>query len=189
MNSAVLFQGWITLTVKKLFLMFKWNFLYFDLCTFLVVLSLGSSEKNPASSSIHPPVRCLCTLTRCPLSFLQAEQPQLFQQPVIWQMQQLIIFMVFHWNHSSIAMSLFLVLESPELDVAFQVWPYQCCVEEKDYLFWPSGNSLLPWPRMVLGHTGCCQGTLLLSLAIRIPRSISSEQHCWGCTLSYHQGI
>lgn len=107
--------------------------------------------------SIHPPMRCLCTLTRCPLSFLQAEQPQLFQKPVIWQMQQLIIFMVFH---SSIAMSLFLVLESPELDVAFQVWPYQCCVEGKDHLFWPSGNSLLPWPRMVLGLTAarahCC---------------------------------
>lgn len=35
--------------------MFKWNFLYFSLCTFLVVLSLGVSEKNLASSSLYLP--------------------------------------------------------------------------------------------------------------------------------------
>lgn len=113
--------------------MFKWNFLYFGLCTFLVVLSLGASEKNLAPSFLHLPMRYLYTLIKYFLSSLQAEEPQLFHPPVTWQMQQLIISMVFHVNHSSVAM--FLVLEKLEVDVAFQVWPYQCCIEEKDHLF------------------------------------------------------
>lgn len=144
------FQSWITLTIKRLFLMFKWNFLYFSLRTFLVVLSLGASEKNLASS-LHLPMRCLYTLMKYFLSFLLAEEPQLFQPLVTWQMQQLIISMVFLWNHSSMAMSLFLGLEKLQLDVAFQVWPYLCCIERKDHLFWPSGSSFVTMPQNALG--------------------------------------
>lgn len=44
--------------------MFKWDFLYFNLYTFLLVLSLDTTEKNLASSSLQLPIRCLYTLKR-----------------------------------------------------------------------------------------------------------------------------
>jgi len=41
-----LFQCSVTLRVKKFFLMFRWNFLCFNLCPLPLVLSLGTTEKN-----------------------------------------------------------------------------------------------------------------------------------------------
>jgi len=52
-------QGSITLRMKKFFLLFSWNFLCFSLCPLLLVLSLGTTEKNLAPSSWHPPFRYL----------------------------------------------------------------------------------------------------------------------------------
>jgi len=46
-----LFQCSVTLRVKKLFLMFRRNFLYFSLCPLPLVLSLGTTEKSLAPSS------------------------------------------------------------------------------------------------------------------------------------------
>jgi len=44
-----------TLAVKVLFLMFKWNFLWFSLCPWPLVLSLGTTGKSAALSSVHHP--------------------------------------------------------------------------------------------------------------------------------------
>jgi len=44
-------QGSVTLTGKKFFLVFSWNFLCFSLCPLLLVLSLGTTEKSLAPSS------------------------------------------------------------------------------------------------------------------------------------------
>jgi len=50
-----LFQGSVTLRVKKFFLMFSWNFLCFSLCPLPLVLSLGTTEKSLAPSpDTHP---------------------------------------------------------------------------------------------------------------------------------------
>lgn len=69
--------------------------------------------------------------------------------------------MVFPWNHSS--MSLFLVLENPELDVAFQVWPFQCCIEGKDQPFWSSGSRFVTMAQNAPGSQcllpGCIAGS------------------------------
>ena len=44
-------QGFITLRLKKFFLMFSWSFLCFSLCLLLLVLSLGTTEQSLALSS------------------------------------------------------------------------------------------------------------------------------------------
>jgi len=47
------FQCSVTLRVKKLFLMFRRNFMCFSLCPLPLVLSLGTTEKSLAPSSCH----------------------------------------------------------------------------------------------------------------------------------------
>ena len=54
-----LFQCSVTLRVKKFFLMFRRNFIFFSLCPLSLVLSLGTTEKSLAPSSWHPPLRYL----------------------------------------------------------------------------------------------------------------------------------
>ena len=49
-----LFQGSVTLRVKKCFLVFNWNFLCFSLCPLPLVLSLGTTEKSLAKCSSVP---------------------------------------------------------------------------------------------------------------------------------------
>ena len=56
----------VTFPVKKCFLMFRGNLLCFSLCPLPLVLSLGTTEKSLAPSSLHPPFRYLCTLIRSP---------------------------------------------------------------------------------------------------------------------------
>jgi len=52
-------QGSVTLTVKRLFLLFRWNFLCFSLCPLPLVLLLGTTEKSLTPSSRHSPLRYL----------------------------------------------------------------------------------------------------------------------------------
>ena len=52
-------QGSVTLRGKKFFLRFRRNFLCFSLCPLPLVLSLGTTEKSLAPSSLHPPCRHL----------------------------------------------------------------------------------------------------------------------------------
>ena len=58
------------LTIKKSFLMVKLIFPCFNLSPLPLVLSLGTTEKNLAPSSQHPPLRYLYTLMRSPLGLL-----------------------------------------------------------------------------------------------------------------------
>ena len=62
-------QSSITLTVKRGFLMFRWSLLCFNLCPLPLGLSLGTTEKSLAPSSLYPLFRYLCTLIRSPRVF------------------------------------------------------------------------------------------------------------------------
>jgi len=60
-----LFHCLMTLVVKKCFLEFRWNFMYFELCPSPLVLCLGTTEKTLAASASCPPrySHTLVTLT------------------------------------------------------------------------------------------------------------------------------
>jgi len=53
-----------------------------------------------------------------------------------------------------------LVLGSPELDTAPQMWPLPCCAEGKDHLPWPAGNALPNAAQDTICRL-CSKGTLL----------------------------
>jgi len=53
-SQGNLCQCYITHTVKKLLLRFRWNFLYSSLCPLPLVLAMGTTEKNSPSFSLHP---------------------------------------------------------------------------------------------------------------------------------------
>ena len=59
-----LFQCLIILTVKNLFLMFKQNFLCFNLWPLHLILSLDTTKNGPAQSSVLPPISYLYTLIK-----------------------------------------------------------------------------------------------------------------------------
>lgn len=59
---------WLTLTVKKCFLMFRWTTLCFHLCSLPLVLSWGTTEKNLALFCLHPPFRYFQTSITASLS-------------------------------------------------------------------------------------------------------------------------
>jgi len=46
-----LFEDSVTLRVKKIFLLLRWNYLCFSLCLMPLVLLLGTTEKSLAPSS------------------------------------------------------------------------------------------------------------------------------------------
>ncbi|XP_074997864.1 armadillo repeat-containing protein 1 isoform X2 [Calonectris borealis] len=56
-SLANLCQCSVTLTVKKCFLLFRGNLLSSSVCPLRLVLSLGTTEKSLALSSLHPPFR------------------------------------------------------------------------------------------------------------------------------------
>lgn len=58
----------VTLTMQECFLMFRENFLCFRLCPLCLVLSLGTTEKNLALSSLHLPTSLLLPLSQLHLS-------------------------------------------------------------------------------------------------------------------------
>ncbi|NWX99061.1 HDA10 deacetylase, partial [Nothoprocta ornata] len=55
-------QGSVTLTAKKFFLIQRWNILCFNLYPLPLVLSLATTEKSLAPSSLYSPLRYLDTL-------------------------------------------------------------------------------------------------------------------------------
>ena len=54
---------------KKVISYVRWNFLYFNLCPLPLVLSLGTTEKSLALSSLLSSTRYLNTLIRSPRAF------------------------------------------------------------------------------------------------------------------------
>ena len=96
----------------------------FSLCPLPLVLSLGTTEKSLAPSSLHPPFRYSYTLTRSPEpSLLQAEQPQLFQPFLTGEMLQSLHHLSGPSLDSLQYVHISLVLGSPALDTVLQVWP------------------------------------------------------------------
>ena len=79
-SMGSLFQCLPTFTVKKCFLVFRWNFMFFKLCPLPLVLSVDTTEKILAPSSSFPPSG-IHTHWKDPLetSLLQTEQSQLSQ--------------------------------------------------------------------------------------------------------------
>ena len=75
-----LFQSFVTFRVKKFFLMFRWNFLCFNLCLLSLVLSLGTTEESlaPCLTSTLKIFIDIYKVASQP-SLLQAEQAQLPQ--------------------------------------------------------------------------------------------------------------
>ncbi|KAK2540579.1 hypothetical protein Q9966_004304 [Columba livia] len=65
----------ITLTVKKCFLMFRGNVPCFSLCPLPLVLSLYTTEKSLAPSSLHLPLEYLYTLMRSTRAFSRLDSP------------------------------------------------------------------------------------------------------------------
>ena len=61
--------------------MFRANLLCYSLCPLPLVLSLGTTERGLAPSSLHPPFRYLYTLIRSPWAFLRLNS--LSTQPFI----------------------------------------------------------------------------------------------------------
>ena len=79
-------QCLVTCTVKKCFPMFGGNLLCFSVCTLPLVLSLGTTEKGLALSSLHPRFRYFHTLMRSPWAFSSpgCTVPALSAVPYIW---------------------------------------------------------------------------------------------------------
>lgn len=65
-----LFQYWITLKVKHWLSVFRWNFLVYNLCPLLLLLSVSSAEKCLAHSFSFLPIRYAFTSLRSPLNLL-----------------------------------------------------------------------------------------------------------------------
>jgi len=72
-----LFQGSVTLRGKKFFLMFRWNFLCFNLCPLPLVLLLGTTEKS-GPILLTPTLKIFIGIYKIPSQspLLQAEQAQ-----------------------------------------------------------------------------------------------------------------
>jgi len=76
------------LTVKKSILVWRWNDMYFDLCPLPLVLPLSTTEKSLALSSLLPH-EVFIYVDKIPKPSLpQAEQTQLTQPFLMWQMPQ-----------------------------------------------------------------------------------------------------
>lgn len=66
--------------------MFKWIFLYFNLCPLPVVFWLSTTEKSPAPSYSFPPIRYYIHWQDPPeLSLLQADQSWFSQPSCVWE--------------------------------------------------------------------------------------------------------
>lgn len=82
-----LFYCVTSLTIFFFFLIFflKWNFLYFNLCSLPVILSLGTTEKSLVPSSLLPTTWCLYTFQRSAPSLLlsRMNRPSLSASPPV----------------------------------------------------------------------------------------------------------
>jgi len=107
--SGLPVQCLVTLTVQTCFLMFGGNLLCFILCLLTLVLSLGTTEKSLAASSLCSPFRYLYTLMRSHQSLLFSR----FNSPSSLSLSlsercssALIIFVALCWTLSSMSLSL-----------------------------------------------------------------------------------
>lgn len=113
---------------KEVFCIFKWKFLYFNLC----LLPLGSSEKIVSSSVVFyyfNPFWYLHILIRSTEPSLHQVNNSNSLSLSLYDTSSilLIIFVsLHHYGH------VFLVLGSPELDTGLKVWSHQCLTREEE---------------------------------------------------------
>ncbi|PKU46071.1 gamma-aminobutyric acid receptor subunit alpha-4 isoform x1 [Limosa lapponica baueri] len=122
----------VTLTVEKCFLMFRKNLLCFTLCLLPPVLSLGTTEKSLALSSLFPPIRYFYTWIRSPdPSHLLAKQSQLSQPFLVGEMLQSLHHLCGPLLDSSLQyVHVSLVLRSPKLNTVLQLKLHQLLCED-----------------------------------------------------------
>lgn len=83
-----LLQCLTIITVKKCFLVFRWNCMYFDLCLLRLGLSLGTVNKNLSLSSIFHQVFICIDNVPTKTYFLPASKSQLCQPLLIRKVLQ-----------------------------------------------------------------------------------------------------
>jgi len=136
----------VTLTVKEWYLMFRGTFLCSSLCLLPLVLSLGTRLFSEPGSILfalslqvfvhtdkNPPSLLFSRLTS-PSSLSHSSQERC-SSPFI-------TLVALHRTGSRMSVSL--ILRSPALDPALQVWPHQCRVEGKNPLPQGSCRTLRP---------------------------------------------
>jgi len=86
--------------------MFEWNFLCFGLCSLLLVLPFGTSEKTLIPSALLPPIRYLY-IVMIPQVFSSLNSPRsLNLSSHVSCSSPLIIFVALCWTYSSKSMCL-----------------------------------------------------------------------------------
>lgn len=73
---------------KKYFIIFKINFLYFNLCLSSLILSLGNAEKCPALLFFTFPHHIFIYMMRSSWDFSKLSTPSFLNLSVIWEMLQ-----------------------------------------------------------------------------------------------------
>lgn len=121
-SSANLCQFSVNLTVKKCFLLFRWNFWFSCLCPLPLVLTWPHWKGSGSifAPSLQGAYILFIDIDEIPLRLLQVEQskPSAF---LTWEMFQPIISGALCWTLSHMSVSLF----TGKLTPVGQVWPHQ----------------------------------------------------------------
>lgn len=121
---------------KRVFLMFKQNFLYFRLCSLFLVLSQGTTEKSVVQLSLHSLIRYLYTLISSPLSLLFFSSCAACSGPC-----SCLYALLLYVRAPS-------VLRSPRLGPVLQP-THWCWAEGKGRFPWHAGDGSFSWHRQV----------------------------------------
>lgn len=167
----------VMLRVKKCFLMFNGNILCIgNLCPLPVVLSLGSTEKNLALSSLHALIRLSMYNTKFPFesSLLRSKPFQLSHSFLIRRMIQPFHHFCCLLLDSFQSVHVSLVLGSQELNTELQALntEHQCSVEGKDHHSQPADNPFCNAAQNIF-HLFCGKGTLLDDVKPAVTRTPS----------------
>lgn len=172
-----LLQCLTIITVKKRFLVFRWNCMYFDLC--LLRLGCHWALSIKICLCLQSSIRYLYALIMSPLKLIFSQLASLSSvslssyekcsSPII-ELHGLLLKL-------PAIFSLFLVLGRWELDPAVQMWPHHCWVEGKNHISWsafstPNAAQVTLFLITLRVH---CWRTLNL-LSYRTPTSFSAEQ-------------
>lgn len=134
------------------FLIFKWNFLYFDLYLVPLLLSLNITKTSLSQASFFLPTRYLYTLVRSTLGLFFCG----LNSCSLWSWNdkyyKMWIFVTLCWTLQSIQS--YLGLGSPEMDPALQM-SRQCWLQRKDHLPQATGNSICSASQDAVDLLGC----------------------------------
>lgn len=152
-----MWQCSVILMVRECLLMFKWNCLCFSLNPLLLALSLGTIEKSlDPSSSSHQELGSIDVIYLIYL-FSRLNGPSSHSLSSLGRcFRPFIISVAFCWTPVWPCVSC-----SGELRTEHSTpGAHECCIEGKDYLARPDGNTLLNAAPCTSRHL-CSKGTLL----------------------------